>query len=76
MENDGVGENTLNHEHAYLSAVFNELNRQGDMKSGDVLMLQKILGHSDIKLTMRYSLLSPQFMQKVVEINPISESSV
>ncbi|KPQ29294.1 MAG: Site-specific recombinase XerD [Marinobacter excellens HL-55] len=29
MENDGVGQNTLNHEHAYLSAVFNELIRQG-----------------------------------------------
>jgi len=30
MENDGVGENTLNHEHTYLSAVFNELIRQGE----------------------------------------------
>ena len=30
MENDGVGKNTLNHEHTYLSAVFNELIRQGD----------------------------------------------
>lgn len=32
MENDGVGENTLNHEHTYLSAVFNELIRQGEWK--------------------------------------------
>lgn len=32
MENDGVGENTLNHEHTYLSAVFNELTRQGEWK--------------------------------------------
>lgn len=30
MENDGVGQNTLNHEHAYLNAVFNELIRQGE----------------------------------------------
>lgn len=30
MENDGVGENTINHEHAYLNAVFNELIRQGE----------------------------------------------
>lgn len=30
MENDGVGKNTLNHEHTYLSAVFNELIRQGE----------------------------------------------
>ncbi|UDL05837.1 hypothetical protein J2887_03455 [Marinobacter sp. CA1] len=42
------------------------------MKGGDILTLQKVLGHSDIKLTMRYSHLSPQFMQKVVEINPLS----
>ncbi|PHQ27409.1 integrase [Marinobacter guineae] len=41
------------------------------MRGGDILTLQKILGHSDIKLTMRYSHLSPQFMQKVVEINPL-----
>lgn len=42
------------------------------MRGGDILTLQKVLGHSDIKLTMRYSHLSPQFMQKVVEINPLS----
>lgn len=46
------------------------------MRGGDILTLQKIFGHSDIKLTMRYSHLSPQFMQKVVEINPLSESNV
>lgn len=28
--------------------------------------------NSDIKLTMMYSHLSPQFMQKVVEINPLT----
>ncbi|MFL1467788.1 tyrosine-type recombinase/integrase [Marinobacter sp. HN1S83] len=42
------------------------------VKGEDILTLQKILGHSDIKLTMRYSHLSPQFMQKVVEIDPLS----
>ncbi len=30
IENDGVEQNTLNHEHAYLNAVVNELIRQGE----------------------------------------------
>lgn len=41
------------------------------MKGGDILTLQKILGHSDIKLTMRYAHLSPQHMDGVVNYSPV-----
>lgn len=41
------------------------------MKGGDILTLQKILGHSDIKLTMRYAHLSPKHMERVVKYSPI-----
>lgn len=41
------------------------------MKGGDILTLQKILGHSDIKLTMRYSHLSSEHLEKVVSLSPI-----
>lgn len=42
------------------------------MKGGDILTLQKILGHSDIKLTMRYAHLSPEYLDDVVGFAPIS----
>ncbi|MBW3197031.1 tyrosine-type recombinase/integrase [Marinobacter nauticus] len=41
------------------------------MKGGDILTLQKILGHSDVKLTMRYSHLSPDHLQSVVRLSPL-----
>lgn len=41
------------------------------MKGGDILTLQKILGHSDIKLTMRYAYLIPEHLDMVVRYAPI-----
>ena len=41
------------------------------MKGGDILTLQKILGHSDIKLTMRYAHLSPDYLREVTSLSPI-----
>ncbi|PSF12407.1 phage integrase [Marinobacter shengliensis] len=41
------------------------------MKGGDILTLQKILGHSDIKLTMRYAHLSPDHLEIVVGLSPV-----
>lgn len=39
---------------------------------GNILVLQKILGHSDIKMTMRYSHFSPDHLIHAAELNPIS----
>ena len=36
------------------------------MNGGNILALQKLLGHSDIKITMRYSHLSPDYMSPAV----------
>lgn len=40
---------------------------------GNILVLQKILGHSDIKMTMRYAHFSPDHLIQAAELNPISK---
>lgn len=42
------------------------------MNGGDILTLQKILDHSDLKVTMRYAHLSPDHLRDAVKLNPIS----
>ena len=42
------------------------------MNGGDVLSLQKLLGHSDLKMTIRYAHLSPDHLAQAIELNPIS----
>lgn len=39
---------------------------------GDILTLQKLLGHSDIKTTMRYAHLAPTYSQQALSLNPLS----
>lgn len=41
------------------------------INGGDILALQRILGHSDLKVTMRYAHLAPDYMAKVRELSPI-----
>lgn len=40
--------------------------------NGNILTLQRILGHSDLKMTMKYAHMAPDHLQEVVKLNPIS----
>lgn len=42
------------------------------MKGGNILSLQRILGHSDIKMTMRYAHLAPDHLFDAVKFNPLA----
>ncbi len=41
------------------------------MNGGNILVLQKILGHTDIKMTMRYAHFSPNHLDEAVMFNPL-----
>lgn len=41
------------------------------INGGDILTLQRILGHSDLKITMRYAHLAPDYMAKVRDLSLI-----
>ena len=43
------------------------------MNGGNILVLQKILGHSTVTMTMRYSHLAPDHLQEAVELNPLTK---
>lgn len=42
------------------------------MNGGNILALQKLLGHSDIKMTMRYAHLAPDFLNDAINFNPVA----
>jgi site-specific recombinase XerD len=41
------------------------------MAGGNILTLQKVLGHSSLDMTMKYAHLSPDYLQEVLEKNPV-----
>lgn len=40
----------------------------------NILVLQEILGHADIKMTMRYAHLAPHHLSDAIKFNPLAES--
>lgn len=44
------------------------------MGGGDILGLQRILGHSSITMTMRYAHLSPDHLESALRLSPLSQS--
>jgi hypothetical protein len=42
------------------------------MSGGNILALQKILGHHDIKMTMRYAHLAPDHLETALRFNPFA----
>ncbi|MGF2736438.1 phage integrase [Marinobacter sp. DUT-1] len=43
------------------------------MNGGDILTLQRILGHGNITMTMKYAHLSPDHLESAVRLSPVSE---
>lgn len=42
------------------------------MNGGNILALQKILGHSSLTMTMRYAHLAPDHLQEAIALNPLA----
>ncbi len=42
------------------------------MNGGNILVLQKILGHASLVMTMRYAHLAPDHLQEAVSLNPLA----
>ncbi len=42
------------------------------MSGGNILVLQRILGHHDIKMTMRYAHLAPEHLETALQFNPLA----
>lgn len=41
------------------------------MNGGNILILQRVLGHTDIKMTMRYAHFAPEHLEEAVNFNPV-----
>lgn len=46
------------------------------MNGGNILVLQKLLGHSSLTMTMRYAHLAPDHLQEAVLLNPLARLTV
>lgn len=42
------------------------------MNGGNIVALQKILGHSSLNVTMKYSHLSPDYLNQAIRLNPLA----
>lgn len=41
------------------------------MNGGNILVLQRVLGHTDIKMTMRSAHFAPDHLEDAVKLNPL-----
>ena len=46
------------------------------MNGGNILVLQKILGHSSLVMTMRYAHLAPEHLQEAKTLNPLARLTI
>lgn len=46
------------------------------MNGGNILTLQRILGHANVTMTMRYAHLSPEHLQEAKALNPLARLTV
>lgn len=46
------------------------------MNGGNILVLQKILGHANLTMTMRYAHLAPEHLQEAKTLNPLTRLTV
>ena len=44
------------------------------MNGGNLLVLQRVLGHTDIKMTMRYAHFAPDHLEEAAKLNPLAQS--
>lgn len=42
------------------------------MNGGNILVLQRVLGHTDVKMTMRYAHFAPDHLEDAVKLNPLT----
>lgn len=42
------------------------------MNGGNILVLQRVLGHTDIKMTMRYAHFAPDHLEEALRLNPLA----
>jgi site-specific recombinase XerD len=42
------------------------------MNGGNILVLQRALGHASLTMTMRYAHLAPDHLQEVIKANPLN----
>lgn len=44
------------------------------MQGGDIMVLQRILGHQSLVVTMRYAHFAPEHLEQAVKFNPLSDN--
>ncbi|AOR65091.1 tyrosine-type recombinase/integrase [Pectobacterium wasabiae] len=44
------------------------------MNGGNIIVLQRILGHSDIRVTMRYAHFAPDHLEDAIRLNPLASA--